>query len=781
MKKEVIFSIKADTAAFDRTVEAMHKKMKEIGGADLERQQIMTKTRLAAAGLGAPATPGEKAKADQEDRKARTELEKYIKEQVAQQDKLNKAYAVRKDQLEEMQEMQKKLSAGSKEELEVKEKILKLEESRNRLSDQILAKDKSINDAVDRRNEIKAREEGKKEEEEKRGIGLSGLIKGAIGPSALLAPIFAYKQFNAAAMENRIASAQGAAISGGVGGEQMQNLFGGQNLRNALFSQQAKTAIDAGTKEEDASRFTDALLAVATPLLIGVGVAGAIGAAPISGGLSLGLLGTGIGAAAGGGGRKLLSAFGGQFSEEYESQKAAERAQMEKQRFDAELAKNPLFRLSAERMMANRQQDISAQRALGLSDAGYFGPGGFLDSGEFERSTLMQNMSGILGAGGSTRAARNLTQFSARMGRDYDLTNAPQVLGRLSQNLGTQQTESATIKILSEAFKLGLNNSEFAEEQRKFVSMTAEAIARSGATTSEGAAAVASGMAAFVADTTPGGLQGAQTASQMYNQLTSQTSGPRGALQASAMLSDPNLQGLDTYSMNALMEMSPEQIMAGGNQITGAWLNQKKKKGFENLTLEDFKKSVLTAKNATVDLSGDADKIRKKILAKGGGSPIEDFLSSGNEEDAKDRATILNRLGVTITDFNKMPEQTKTSFMKRFLKGEGISSSAGELPAKGDVRVNDLAEQRAAEGDKLATASINEFLGQFKDKLQGAPEAIENFTNALLAANKKLIEAIGSKDRSAIDKAKDELSDVMSRGGLSSTPPKAGGAEAGND
>jgi hypothetical protein len=110
----------------------------------------------------------------------------------------------------------------------------------------------------------------------------------------------------------------------------------------------------------------------------------------------------------------------------------------------------------------------------------------------FTRDMTRDMMISILGAGGSTRAARELAPRALMYQRDYDITNANQLLGRISGTIGgAVQSEQSLIRILAEGQKQGLDKSEFREENRKFTQSVADAVYRVGARDEFGAGGVA--------------------------------------------------------------------------------------------------------------------------------------------------------------------------------------------------------------------------------------------------------------------------------------------------
>ena len=142
---------------------------------------------------------------------------------------------------------------------------------------------------------------------------------------------------------------------------------------------------------------------------------------------------------------------------------------------------------------------------------------GGINGAGFSDELGMGAASSIIGAGGSTRAARGNAGFALQMGRQFDLTNAGQAIGAISGQLGgTQQSKDALIAIQAEGTRIGVNRSDMREENRKFVEMAANVINQSSATGSADVDQLVSTFSKFMSNTSMTGLQAGQNAYETF-------------------------------------------------------------------------------------------------------------------------------------------------------------------------------------------------------------------------------------------------------------------------
>ena len=106
------------------------------------------------------------------------------------------------------------------------------------------------------------------------------------------------------------------------------------------------------------------------------------------------------------------------------------------------------------------------QRGFGLSDQDLFmGPESILQRAGragYDMDTMTQSMMGIQAGGGPTGVAVRGAQIAAQMQRNLNLTNAPQLMGRISGATGMDEIKSKDeiIRMYAEGTRIGLDTSE---------------------------------------------------------------------------------------------------------------------------------------------------------------------------------------------------------------------------------------------------------------------------------------------------------------------------------
>lgn len=383
----------------------------------------------------------------------------------------------------------------------------------------------------------------------------------------------------------------------GTFGDQLQQQYSGQIVSQMAFIPEAQRAAKMASEQMAGSRTYDKLLlAGGTAGLAATPGAFAAGGLPglITGGLSAGALlssermrsltaasgfnavGDGLnafgsmgipGAKAAG---NWMHSLGDSQMAQYNAKMAEEFATNFQKALASEKQQNPLKRLATDEYQQNYQRNLDFQRSLGLNYNSMHGVGGFREqaiNAGFSDTAAMGMSQNILGAGGSTRMARN-SAFGLQLQRGANLTNASSVLGTLSGSMGSSEaTKQATIKILAEGTKLGLDDSKFSEENRKFADMAAQAISRSGTTSNEGVDQVLSKLGGFMTDKTTRGLEAGKNAYEMYQGVSTASNGPQGVMRAAGLLRDDKIGKMNTMDRMALANLPDNQLTEDNDTI----------------------------------------------------------------------------------------------------------------------------------------------------------------------------------------------------------------------
>lgn len=565
MRKEIKFAAKFDTSDFDKSIDQLQRKLKEIyAPSDMVRAQttIMAQ-RMERAGIPGVAAPSQQSK---------RESDAILRDQFLLQEKLAKMIERREEKLKKLQTYQSEIVKDSKQELEIKEKIAKLEENNFRLRETYKQRDSVLNQTLEAREKAMAqRPPGGGGGPGGGGRGRFGSIMGFVGRGAgalVTAGLTGARIADEFAMAPlRVESARATAIQSTIG-QDLAQVYAGRAPFESAFMGERSQASAVAKERADTSRTTDLLKgAFGAALMIG-----GFAAAPFTGGLSavaaLGAGASGLGMlTVGQSGQRhrerLMGAMGSEESQrQYDQLLAAQQARDFRETLDQLKEQDPRKKLAVEEFERTHIRNVQAQRAMGMTNAQFYGEGGFLtrarDAG-FDPTAAIGMAQGILQAGGSSRMAGQ-AQLGLQMERS-GLTNAPQILGTLSGAIQTPEANKrAVISIMSEAFQVGLDSSDFAEENRRFSQAAAEIIGRTGASTESGQTRLTDMFGMFLGERTSQGISAAQTAYEEFQQRGSQVGGRRGAIRFAEAMRDPSLSKLGMLELNELLSTRPEDL-----------------------------------------------------------------------------------------------------------------------------------------------------------------------------------------------------------------------------
>lgn len=742
MKKEFELSAKLNTADFDRSIEQMVKKLKDVSQ-PISGLQQNTAQRMQQNGLGGMSPQSMEAyqKATQA---ARKEMDQMISEQAKGQEKLGKFIAQRTESIKQMINEQKKLVQGSKEELEIKEKITRAEQNQQNLKESYRQRDAQLNQSLDAKEamreqqaqEIKGRNPegwGRVAKFAKNGMyGAAGrhaydTIGGIGGVGSIIAGIGAvgqagseaYRDFNKGAV--RTEGAMGSAVSGTMG-RQVGDIYGRRSAFEQIFAPERQRAarqsletLNANKNADMASTGFGLMKTLGTGIAGGAALGGAVGmfGGPIGAGAGA-LIGGGIGLGKGimdiaGDERKrsmILSPFSDTAKKRYGSILAEDMVNDYSTSYEGQKKQNPFKQAAAGEYEQNWQRNLNSQRQMGLSNNGFYGKNGFLNnniSAGFTPEMGLEMSGSILGAGGSTRMSRD-SAFGNQMSRGMDMTNAGGILGSLSGGLGSSEsTKQATIKILAEGMKLGLDDSKFAEENRKFAQMTADIVSRSGAKTDSDFERVSGGFGKFVGENTTAGLGAAKGAYEQYQQISQSTTGPRGVMRAAGFMADKDMNKMSTMTKQALMQIPEEQLNADHPVVQNAAQEA-------GISPEELVKKVQGVNQGAVSRFKEADTIRDRIRS-GMKKMGKERLS---EEDIKNLPEDMRK------DFNKL-----TSFQTTELGNQDQRTTVSR--ALGTINPGEASAGQAGRE------------GVINGKLTGDTGRMEDSTVKAMAADSKVV------------------------------------------
>ena len=771
MEKKIKISATFDTQEFDRELRRMKDKLKEMYQPANTAMAQRSNAQRMGGGLSAGSEQAFKAAAKQDMR----ELDSFIQKQAASQEKINKAIDNRLKTEKLLKKQQDDAVKGSEKELKLKQEILKTEESLNRLRSVNAAKATATTSALDARDRIAGSMGG--------GGGFSGMDKirraysmhgmsGAAGMAgrvgmgmfranpggiagAALGGIGSGMQFAGQIMHHeaqgeRLGLTSGASAVQGAG-VMSRNILQGQGSRNAFWAPEQMRAMNRASKEMEATRNSESM-SLGGGLLKSMGVGAGLGAAggamfagvgAIPGALVGGALGLGKGLYSAAQDprsyNKMLGAGGfgsDKHQARYESSLGSEMFSNYKQNLEAEKEMSPLKKMGRDYHEANWQRNLGASRSLGYDGDDLTGAGGMyrrsIEAGFSDQQGL--GMSGqISGAGGSTRMART-PEAALRMQRQMNITNAGGIMGKLSGTLGgAKESESATIKILAEGMKKGLDSSEFVGEQRKFSATVAQMVYRSGATTEAGAGGIAKQFGSFLMDKTMSGIQGATTAYNKAQDVSRMKGGIRGAIQMANIGSDPNLNQMSHDDKMAFAKLTTEDILAGGPQVEAMAA------AAGGISVEEFQKIALktkskhTSSRESTDKAGKAyvdaannPKISQKVRDELLGTYTNKLMGENNDLDPMNMAARKAYAG----------GQAMLQFGNDEQQDDAVTNIKAQLARK--KKGSGVAEEGAAA--KSSGVALDQF-NLMKDRLEYSANAFVNATGDIIKAQIELAEA----------------------------------------
>jgi len=219
-----------------------------------------------------------------------------------------------------------------------------------------------------------------------------------------------------------------------------------------------------------------------------------------------------------------------------------------------------------------------------------------------------------------------------------NMTNAGQVLGTLSGGIGGENsTKQATIAILAEGMALGLDDSQFAEENRRFTQAAAEIISRSGGGDDD-FGRTAKNFGQFMGENSNRGIDAAKTAYEQYQQISSSTTGPRGVMRAAGFMKDKDLSKLSTIQKQALMQLPEEQLNENNPLVSGLAESI-------GISAQSMIGKVKGVNQGAVSRFKEADDLRDRLRSKGidvGRSGDKDYMKSLSSTDRVDMANLMS-------------------------------------------------------------------------------------------------------------------------------------------
>lgn len=781
MKKELIIAAKFDTTDMDKTVDRLQQKLKDLyAPSDMVRAQTQTAARLGQMGFGG--IMGSPGQGDQQraNMQTRRELDAFIREQAQGQEKLTKLMVKRSEKLEQMKTQQKDLVRGSREELEIKEKIARIEENRFKQQEFYKQRDAVLNQSLDAKQRMNLSPQRLIDAYKGGGFGgmatAGGRMMMQAGPGAMIGGLGSaigslgygiqqgaelYRGFGRAPIET--AAAMGGATQSTLGRD-VNNIYGRRTAFEMPFMQERARAAQMAMEAMRTGRAADTAGLGGNILMRGgAGMAAGAGAGALLGSVVPGLgtaVGAGIGGAVGGFGGAASSIVGAMGDERKRSAMLAPMSKTMRDRYESILAEqmgkdyessieaqkkqNPFKTAAVGEYEQNFMRNLQAQRTMGLGNEGFYGKGGFMGQNigaGFTPEMGLEMAGQIQGAGGSTRMARSAV-FGNQLQRGLGLTNAGQVLGNLSGGIGGDAaSQNATIKILAEGMKLGLDDSKFAEENRRFTAAAAEIISRSGAGGDADFQRNSRNFSQFMGENTNRGIEAAKTAYEQYQQISSTTTGPRGVMRAAGFMKDKYLSQLSTIEKTSLMQVPEEDLNANNPLVAG--LAEK-----VGTSPEDFVNRIKGVNQGAVSRFREADIIRDRLRSKGvdvsrTGDPA--YFASLPAQDRQDVTQLMSYQNAELSYQGQREMISRASGTVGRPEQFGPAAGPEAVMARMGAPTGRMEDTTIAAMAGDASTVLKNF-NSMRDGMLDAAKAAAAFTDQIRELNAQLIAALQSRD-----------------------------------
>lgn len=541
--------------------------------------------------------------------------------------------------------------------------------------------------------------------------------------------------------------------------EQMQ----GQGMRGMFFSGQRKEAMDMAANEQSGMRNLDFAK-------IGAGIAG--GAAT---GAGIGSVIPGAGTLAGGlvGG---IGAFGGMMAgsdkmynrvfdqDAYKQMMTREGMQKYESNRSMLEMKDPMKGIAYDSVNKNIEKDIQLERSLGLGDRDLYGKkGGKLNMGlqdsmmgkgfdfatagrgdgstpsflknamnpygseqGFGREDVEGSVSALIGAGATSDGAKGMAGQALQFQRNLRLQNAPGIMGQMSGNgMKTSDTDDATIKLMSEAVKMGVDASKMPQEMQRMTAITASLATAGGGFSSMAGENFSAGLAGFDKSS----MEGAQSAFQEMQGRAKDGGGFEGQM-GMGFLMGKGASGAfgkgaagklkkDSKLMNALNQYSAEDLQKDPGLAKGlaAKLGIAPEKLIEGMRKKDeYKQTRMSSQQDASQALGEATKgmnageVAEFLKTAEGSalyadSAVERVAAYGSKESGKGASE--RRAGIVGSARRQAGGMPSTEGIEGDLQGRLSESQTGLEAVRSSTKTGDVLATDAVskEFDNLVAAA----------------------------------------------------------------------------
>lgn len=649
-----------------------------------------------------------------------------------------------------------------------------------------------------------------------RGIGGAALVGGALaGASNIMEDVFT--------RDRKIALASGTALTGAA--RELGGFYQGQGSEALFYAQERAAAAQMASKEAGTARMREILGGARSGAGMIGGLAGAAGGATLGakGGAALGagigglvggvgaLPGAVIGAGLGFVGGGLAGAFGGSaiagglfggertraalFDPEKYSKMVEAGAMGQREQIEAALiARDPTKYFARKSFMGNVDRDVAAQRSLGIdTDAGYYGAGGFLQTQmgagleyggvRLEDRDVLRSSRQITQAGGSTRAALELSGRAGAFNRQMNIGNTGQLMGALSgAGLSAAATEEATKKLFAEAVRRGVDTSKMPQEMQRFTQAAAQIATAGGGFSGRALTGVGQAMI----DTSKVGIQAAATEFQQFQQTAKAGGGYEAQLGFGFFQGGDIFKGVEGGQEAAKKIQGDSRFMNLLNQLSAEDLEK------DPLLMKGLTEQLGVSEEAILDMMGEKDVYKqtrtkpetealKKFGAISAGKTEKELLGTQGAGSAL-LETYIQRAASRGQEFTQQGTARRRAevglLARKSIGAAGPDMDIARAKVEEQLRTQqtqagELELGARAGGQAELIKAVSDNTKQFADAAKLAANGGEMFARAFEAYNEALTKNGGEANAAiqALAEQLQKMSEAMDDNGYTSTKP----------
>lgn len=441
---------------------------------------------------------------------------------------------------------------------------------------------------------------------------------------------------------------------------------------------------------------------------------------------------------------------------------------------DAELMGGIMSAQQAEEIARNLGGGKSAEDIRGQATEGWLQRqmrmGDEFGGAKFNQATIEEQIQALSSGGAMTEGMRGMAGQAAAYNRQFNLTNAGNVMGKIQGNtaMTSKQTDEAYKRIMAEAVRLGVDTSTMPKEMERMTQLTSELIT-AGGVEAKGMGEV---FGAGVYDFSKKSMEAAAGAAETFKAAGKEAGGFEGQMGMGFLQSkkaEDILGGkkLGAKELNYLNQLSYTELDEAGFERVGEALGIDKDKAKELLKQKDIYKQSRTGaeedayKNLGEFLKAKGPMSREemdKTLSTGEGAKL--FTQAEMERTASRGQGFMGK-DVAARRAEVLTEAKVAAGAEKFEIGEGELTPEQKVEAqlkKKETRAGAIEEGAEATGEMARMEALNEQIDALKTAAQNHTKYAEQYNvqfQALVSATKS-----GADSMEAVA---DQLSNLQER------------------